>query len=408
MESAMERPSMPTTLTALASAALIDLDLPAQLLSALDFIPTIAELRGTGGMCLLHKAAAAKGMSEHGRVLKAVYDANSDAVSVRDDAGMMPIHHATKVGSTAATALLLAMTQSARAGRKAIVCACPSCSPAVVDSRHSRQSHRQYSGPEPRPVCASWAPESARDYAGMLPLHLALENQVDAELVHMLIDAGAYTDEHGEDKDGHGWEPIHLACAFRARSSVIERLLVDDWEAALVPLAPVPCGRCCRRCTDEERALEVAAVSTTATATSAASPWPPQRFGGCVYSLPIHLAARGGASPDALEALVRSCEHTENCSLMKEGHIIDPYGYTPSDYAIARGAPSDVVERLFGLEASVLPDSPTVGDRGLDRRRRQAYNGREGERRARRRAEPSGLRSSKRPCPPGRRDLHLE
>ena len=110
-----------------------------------------------------------------------------------------------------------------------------------------------------------------------------------------------------------------------------------------------------------------------------------------------------------VKALARECQHVENCMLMKGGHVIDAFGYLPSDHAIAHGAPAEVVEELFRLEAAVVPDSargtpPLTAygaywgdDREFDRIRRLAFAEREPERRRRRQAEPGGMRSSKRP-----------
>ena len=131
-------------------------------------------------------------------------------------------------------------------------------------------------------------------------------------------------------------------------------------------------------------------------------PYVHPRLEGSRFALPHHIAARCGAKLGAIKLLARTCENCMNCSDFVDGHIIDPYGYLPSDYAIAQGADTDIVDELFQLEANVLPDGGAPYQSGgyycpLDMERRQMFALNEPERRRRRQAEPGGSRSTKRP-----------
>ena len=386
-----------------------------ELLAALDAVPSIAAIPGVRGQLLLHTLASSKGFdsglglaakseascaaesSERQSitsfgVIEAIFKAHPDALQVSDDDGMLPIHHAAMNGSVLATQYL-------------------------IEKSELRAKEAPLSGgvPDYR------APEKSRDAGGMLPVHLALEHRAVADVVLELLYAhdGWMADHEGNELDGHGWELIHLACAFGASPRVVRDLLDDGRnESALMPLCPINCGHNCPRCTDTEgpfRGAERAAQATTLTLQIPARP-PPARPDQCVHALPIHLAARCGARLGVIKALVLESQNVENCQMHRYGHIIDQYGYLPSDYAIAaqsadssssqglsregraRAASSSrVVEELFALEASVLPDSSQSYD-PIDCVRRRAFAEREPERRARRQAEPGGSWSGKRPC----------
>lgn len=396
-----------------------------ELLAALDAVPSIAAIRGNRGKMLLHTLVGSEGFdsrlvlalkreascaakseascaaksSERQSttrfgVIEAVFNAHPDALQVSDDDGMLPIHHAAMNGSVLATQYLIEKSEL-----------------------RAKEAPLRGGVPDYR------APESSRDAGGMLPVHLALEHRAVADVVLELLYAhgGWMADHEGNEKDGHGWELIHLACAFGASPRVVRELLADGRnESALMALCPINCRHNCPRCTDTagpSRGAERAAHATTPTLQMPARP-PPARPDQCVHALPIHLAARCGARLGVIKALVLESENVENCQMHRYGHIIDQYGYLPSDYAIAaqsadssssqgagssresraRGAASSrVVEELFALEAAALPDSSPWYD-PIDCERRRAFAAREPERRARRQAEPEGTRSGKRPC----------
>lgn len=370
------------TLVALARDALNAAGRYQELLAVLDAVPSVAAVCDAHGHMLLHNLVGCTHFEsvsypEHGLtrwgILDAVFKAHPDALHACDSDGMLPIHHAAVHGSRLATQYLIEQSE--------------------VSAKDSRAQSWLNNHARHRP------PERVRDAAGMLPVHLALEHRAPTEVILDLLHAhgGCMCDHHGNEEDGHGWELIHLACAFKASRRVVEHLLDDGrWESALVALDPINCDRDCPRCTDLPLAVRASSHTTLPGRTPAQIP---ARLDGCVHALPLHLAARCGARFSVVEALTRTCENTENCTHMRDGHIIDPYGYLPSDYAIAQGAPSTVVEELFGLEAAVMPDAANeFRDGEIDRIRRRAFAMREPERRRRRGAEPGGMRSFKRPC----------
>jgi len=369
------------TLVALARDALNAAGRYQELLAALDTVPSVAAVCDARGRMLLHNIVGrthfeSVSYPEHGLtrwgILDAVFKAHPDALHACDSDGMLPIHHAAVHGSRLATQYLIEQSEVS----------------AKDSHAHSwLNNHARH-----RP------PEQVRDAAGMLPVHLALEHRAPTQVILDLLHAhgGWMADHNGNEEDGHGWELIHLACAFKASRGVLDHLLDDGrWESALMALNPINCDRDCPRCTD---------VSPAVRASHTTLPWQipariPARPDECVHALPLHLAARCGARLSVVKALARACENIENCTYMRDGHVIDAYGYLPSDYAIAQGAPSTVVEELFGLEAAVLPDAANeFVDGEIDRVRRRAFAVREPERRRRRGAEPGGMRSSKRPC----------
>lgn len=66
------------------------------------------------------------------------------------------------------------------------------------------------------------------DSLGRLPLHYALSNGADHQVVHLLLDANPDSTRGVDDK---GWTPLHVACSVGASSSVVARLLELNPEA---------------------------------------------------------------------------------------------------------------------------------------------------------------------------------
>ena len=360
------------SLVGLTLDALVGAGRYAELLGALEYIPGLAAVRGRDGALLLHKVAGSE-LWKHWRheqltqssIIAAVYEAHVDVIHTCDDDGMMPIHHAASQGSLKATQFLL------------------------EKSRMLSEADRDYE-----------RPEQSRDSAHFLPIHLALENRVPTDVVLELLWADADCDTSGNEKDGYGWELLHLACAFDASARVVNWLLDNGrWESALVPLSPLGHGgNCdCRRCSGRQEAPMV--VTPLALREGCYHPGRLHpRVDGSLFALPIHLAARCGAKRRVIAALVAECENIPNCEYMRNGHVIDPYGYLPSDYALAQGVSRDIVEALFRLEACVRQNATfTQSQLDFDRRRMSSFC--EPERQKRRReVEASSGHSGKRPC----------